>query len=183
MKSYVIINKELVYNDIYNKSAQQIVSNLIICHGITKLSLTNNILVQLNDIPNNLTVLIIYKDVPYNLDDLPNSITHLYLLLYTKTLDCLCEGILTLKTGDKFNYPIVYLPSTLIELILGYEFNHPVDKLPQNLKILELGCKFNHPIDALPQTLQRLILGEHFNQSLDVLIDSITYLYIIVSPI
>lgn len=169
---------ELRYDKPYDNYSKELVANLIIQHNITKLVLTNKILVQLNSIPNNITELVLHMDVPYNLDDLPNSLTHLYMYNYSKNLDCLCDGILTLRIGNKFNHPVCNLPSTLEELGLGNEFNHPVDTLPQNLKMLELGNKFNFPINNLPSMLQILILGENFNQSLDMLPNTITYISI-----
>lgn len=162
--------------DFYGRIIDDSLINLIIEHNINTIRIHTKLSHSIDNLPNNISVLILDSCDSSQLYDLPNSITHLYFLHFTGELNCLSNGIKVIDFSNYFNNEIKNLPNSTEEIITGNEFNKSVDYLPNNLKIIKFGIKFNKSVDNLPFGLERIIFGIDFNQSIDNLPDSVNYI-------
>lgn len=86
--------------------------------------------------------------VENNVENIPKNITHLILITeFNKIINNLPNSITHLTFGDKFNQLIKKFPKKLTHLIFGYDFNKPLINLPKTLIHLSLGYEFNSYLD------------------------------------
>jgi len=161
---------------IYSSKIDEELVIIIIEYNINIVEIHKKISHNIDNLPSNVNVLILYDCEESQLYDLPNSITHLYFVNLIGELNCLSSGVRVIDFGNKFNYKIKNLPSTVEEIILGNEFNQSIDYLPINLKIIKFGEKFNQDVNNLPTGLERIIFGKDFNQDISNLPNSIKYI-------
>lgn len=161
---------------IYSSKIDEELVGVIIENNINIVEIHKKLSHNIDNLPSNVNVLILYDCVESQLYDLPSSITHLYFVYLLGELNCLSSGVRVIDFGNNFNSKIKNLPSTVEEIILGNEFNQSVDYLPINLKIIKFGEKFNQDISNLPFGLERIIFGKDFNQDISNLPNSIKFI-------
>ena len=149
------IDKKLGYE--YIKKVSKISENLkYLYFGEPKSIIAENY--NVDNLPIELTHLVLDCEFNYQIDNLPSTLTHLFLC-------------------DIFNQPIDYLPNSITHLVIGKNFNHPIDNLPNSITHLILGDNFNQSIDNLPKSIKFLVLGKNFNQSIKNIHDGIEVLF------
>jgi hypothetical protein len=120
---------------IYSSKIDEELIGLIIEHYINIVDIHIKISHNINNLPSNVNVLILYDCVESQLYNIAGSITHLYFVSLIGELNCLSSGVKVIDFGNKFNSKNKNLPSTVEEIILGIEFNQSIDYMPINLKI------------------------------------------------
>lgn len=160
----------------YGNKLDESIYSLMTEKRIYKLELHKKLIGQIDNLPNTITDLVLYKSDDSQINDLPNSIERIYFLNHSGELNNLCPQVKLICLDGKFNYPVNNLPIQLEELMFGSAFNQPVDNLPTGLKIIKFGSAFNQSINDLPTQLERIIFGSDFNQPIDNLPNTVVYI-------
>ena len=177
-EQYTHMNYSIKTNtmEFYGDTIDEKIIGIIIENDISKIIIHKQLLHSIDNLPNNVIILVLYRCNSSQLYDLPNSITHLYFVDLIGELNCLPSGIKLIDFGNNFDSKINILPISMEEIILGNKFNQMVNNLPPNLKSIKFGEKFNQMVDNLPSQLEIIIFGSSFNQSIDNLPNSIKYI-------
>lgn len=173
-KNFSILAKTM---KIYSNKIDETICGAIIEYDINTIEILNKLSHPIDNLPNNVSVLIIHNCVGTHLNDLPNSITYIYFVNYTGELNCLSNGVKVINFGNKFNSCIMNLPTSVEEIITGNSFNKSVDYLPSNLKSIKFGNSFNQHVNDLLPGLEMIIFGHDFNQDISNLPNSVKYIH------
>lgn len=135
-----------------------------------------NIIENINNLPPNITHLLIYGDInqPLDKNNLLKNLVYLNIdnYLFNNKLDDLPSTLkhLTFRCSD-YKHSLNNLPDGLVHLVL-YDYKNSIDNLPKSLTHLELLYKFNQSIDQLPN-IKNLKINELFNKPIKYLPNSL----------
>ena len=162
---YYIINECVIFFNDFNNSLENY-TNIISKYN--KLSFSGYYYPSYTDTIFNNSQYLMMSNFDKSVDNLPSNLTLIILGDgFNKSVDNLPYSLTHLQLGFWFNKTVDNLPCSLTHLTLGKQFNQFVDNLPCSLTYLVLGEQFVKSIDNLPCSLTHLTLNSFFDQNLN----------------